>query len=101
MTFAAGGLFHTLDPLEDDYTVQLPGTFELIGGGLSQPDAHRSCLEIGGADSALYPVPADLVYFREVLTGTELFAVAGNTAFDPDEEVTYCAYKSQRGATGE
>lgn len=96
VTFAYGGFFQELDPFAPAYAIQVPGTFELVGAGLSQADENRTCRLIGGPAGALYPAPADFVTFREVLTKTELLGVAGNSDLDPEQQYSYCAYKSKK-----
>ena len=79
----------------------MPGTFELVGTGLSQADENRRCRSIAGPEGPFYPAPADLVKYREVLTNAELVSLAGNIALDPEQQYTYCAYKSTRQAVPE
>jgi cysteine-rich repeat protein len=94
ISFFSSAFYQVLDQFTDTYSVQLPGTYELTGDGLFQMDANQTCRVIGGAESQLYPVPADYVRFRETLTGQELLSIAGHPDQDPIEENTYCAYKA-------
>jgi len=101
VTFEYQGFFQVMDPLATGYDVQVPGTFELAGTGLSQPDENRTCRTIGGPAGPYYPVPADFVKFREALTNAELAALVGNTSLDPEQLYSYCAYKSKKPALPE
>lgn len=96
VSFVYQGAFQVLDPLAQEYTVQVPGTFELAGTGLSQPDENRRCRRIAGPAGPFYPAPADLVRYREVLTNTELASLVGNIDLDPELQYTYCTYKSRK-----
>jgi len=96
LSFIYGGLFQLMDQATDDYAVQVPGTFELVGSGVYREDENRHCRPIGGSTSPVYPVPLDLVVYREALSGRQLTTVAGHADQDPDEVNAMCAYKSRR-----